>query len=138
MSTYVLDFQENDKTKLKLAGGKGANRCALSAISGMLTCSRGRGAGNPSDPRRTAYPGEWHGRVTGDAIKREVFLVTAASTTAVELLDPRDHLGPVEPGKPTHLIAVQGDHLTDITALRQVKFVMNGVIVVDTTHRLIC
>lgn len=35
MSTYVLDFQENDKTKLKLAGGKGANLCALSAISGI-------------------------------------------------------------------------------------------------------
>lgn len=35
MSTYILDFQENDKTKLPLAGGKGANLCALSAISGI-------------------------------------------------------------------------------------------------------
>lgn len=35
MSRYILDFQENDKTKLQLAGGKGANLCALSAISGI-------------------------------------------------------------------------------------------------------
>jgi len=35
MSTYVLDFQETDRTKLMLAGGKGANLGELSAISGI-------------------------------------------------------------------------------------------------------
>jgi len=35
MSTYVLDFQETDRTKLMLAGAKGANLGELSAISGI-------------------------------------------------------------------------------------------------------
>jgi rifampicin phosphotransferase len=35
MSTYVLNFQEADRTKLMLAGGKGANLGELSAISGI-------------------------------------------------------------------------------------------------------
>src|SRR5262245_17983705 len=35
MGTYVLGFQETDRTKLMLAGGKGANLGELSAISGI-------------------------------------------------------------------------------------------------------
>jgi phosphoenolpyruvate synthase/pyruvate phosphate dikinase len=35
MSSYILDFQEIDKTKLALVGGKGANLGVLSRISGI-------------------------------------------------------------------------------------------------------
>jgi pyruvate,water dikinase len=36
MSSYVLDFQEIDKTKIRVVGGKGANLGELSKIEGML------------------------------------------------------------------------------------------------------
>jgi Pyruvate phosphate dikinase, AMP/ATP-binding domain len=35
LALRVLDFQETDRTKLMLAGGKGANLGELSAISGI-------------------------------------------------------------------------------------------------------
>ncbi len=35
MSTYVLGFQDIDKTKLMLVGGKGANLGELSRIEGI-------------------------------------------------------------------------------------------------------
>jgi imidazolonepropionase-like amidohydrolase len=61
--------------------------------------------------------------------------IRAATTTAAELLEAQDRIGSIEHGKLADLIAVQGDPLTDITILRQVKFVMKGgVIVVDTFH----
>jgi imidazolonepropionase-like amidohydrolase len=61
--------------------------------------------------------------------------IRAATTTAAELLTWQDRVGAVEPGKYADLIAVQGDPLSDITVLRQVKFVMKGgVTVVDGFH----
>lgn len=36
MSSYVLDFQEIDGTKIMLVGGKGANLGELSRIEGIL------------------------------------------------------------------------------------------------------
>ncbi|HEY6388433.1 MAG TPA: amidohydrolase family protein [Candidatus Acidoferrum sp.] len=62
--------------------------------------------------------------------------IRAATVTASELLSWEDRVGAIEPGKFADLIAVQsGDPLTDITVLRQVKFVMKGgVVVVDTFH----
>lgn len=61
--------------------------------------------------------------------------IRAATTTAAELLTWQDRVGAIEPGKYADLIAVQGDPLTDITILRQVKFVMKaGVPVLDTFH----
>ena len=61
--------------------------------------------------------------------------IRAATTTAAELLDGRDEIGSIEHGKFADLIAVAGDPLTDITILRQVKFVMKGgIIVVDRFH----
>lgn len=36
MNPYVLGFQEIDKTKLMIVGGKGANLGALSRINGIL------------------------------------------------------------------------------------------------------
>jgi imidazolonepropionase-like amidohydrolase len=59
--------------------------------------------------------------------------IRAATATAAELLTWQDRVGAIEPGKYADLIAVQGDPLTDITILRQVKFVMKaGIPVVDT------
>jgi len=61
--------------------------------------------------------------------------IRAATTTAAELLDGQDHVGSIEQGKLADIIAVQGDPLTDITILRQVKFVMKGgAVVTDTFH----
>ena len=61
--------------------------------------------------------------------------IRAATATAAELLSWQDRVGAIEPGKYADLIAVQGDPLTDITLLRQVKFVMKGgVSVLDTFH----
>lgn len=143
MSTYVLDFQENGKTKLKLAGGKGANLCALSAISGIRV-PEGFCVTTAAYKKTTGNHQELKGlldalaclkaeeRSTISAISEQI---RTASTTAVELLGPRDHLGSDEPGKPTHLIAIQGGHHRPPPG----QFVMKaGVIVVDTTHRLIC
>jgi imidazolonepropionase-like amidohydrolase len=61
--------------------------------------------------------------------------IRAATATAAELLAWQDRVGAIEPGKYADLIAVQGDPLTDITVLRQIKFVMKaGIPVVDTFH----
>lgn len=141
MSTYVLDFQENDKTKGKLAGGKGANLCALSAISGIrvpegfcdTTAAYKKTTGNHQELKGlldalACLKAEQ--RSTISAISEQI-----RTTTAVELLGPRDHLGSDEPGKPTQLIAIQGGHHRPPPG----QFVMRaGVIVVDTTHRLTC
>jgi imidazolonepropionase-like amidohydrolase len=62
--------------------------------------------------------------------------IRAATTTAAELLDGQDHMGSIEPGKLADLIAVQGDPLSDITVLRDVKFVMKGGIVVENRLHL--
>ncbi len=35
MSVYVLDFQDIDKTKIMLAGGKGANLGEISRVEGI-------------------------------------------------------------------------------------------------------
>jgi imidazolonepropionase-like amidohydrolase len=42
------------------------------------------------------------------------------------LLNWQDNVGALEPGKYADLIAVEGDPLTDVTVLKQVKFVMKG------------
>lgn len=61
--------------------------------------------------------------------------IRAATTTAAELLGWQDRAGTVEAGKFADLVAVQGDPLTDITVLKQVRFVMKGGMVVkDDLH----
>jgi imidazolonepropionase-like amidohydrolase len=49
------------------------------------------------------------------------------------LLSWQERVGAIEAGKYTDLIAVEGDPLTDIAVLRQVKFVMKGGTVVKDT-----
>jgi len=61
--------------------------------------------------------------------------IRAATTTAAELMGWQDQIGTVEAGKYADLIAVEGDPLTDISVLKQVKFVMKGgVVVKDQFH----
>lgn len=61
--------------------------------------------------------------------------IRAATTTAAELMGWQDQIGAVEAGKYADLIAVEGDPLTDIGVLKQVKFVMKGgVVVKDQFH----
>jgi imidazolonepropionase-like amidohydrolase len=59
--------------------------------------------------------------------------IRAATVNAAELLGWQDRVGAAEAGKYADLIAVEGDPLTDITVLQQVKFVMKGGTTVKDT-----
>jgi len=59
------------------------------------------------------------GQETGAAI-------VSATSLAAESLNLGDKIGKLAPGMEADLIAVEGDPLTDITALRRVVFVMKG------------
>ncbi|HSA54698.1 MAG TPA: FG-GAP-like repeat-containing protein [Gemmatimonadaceae bacterium] len=61
--------------------------------------------------------------------QRPMDAITAATSLAAEALGMRDRIGAVAPGREADLIAVEGDPLTDITALRRVVFVMKGGVV---------
>lgn len=52
--------------------------------------------------------------------------ITAATSLAAEALGLRDRIGAIAPGLEADLIAVEGDPLQDITALRRVVLVMKG------------
>ncbi|HKB08491.1 MAG TPA: amidohydrolase family protein [Candidatus Polarisedimenticolia bacterium] len=52
--------------------------------------------------------------------------IQAATLVDAELLGWQDRIGAVEPGKLADLIAVEGNPLGDISALRRVRFVMKG------------
>jgi imidazolonepropionase-like amidohydrolase len=52
--------------------------------------------------------------------------IRAATVNAAELLGWQDRVGAVEAGKYADLIAVEGDPLTEVTVLQEVKFVMKG------------
>ena len=59
--------------------------------------------------------------------------VRAATVNAAELLGWEDRVGALEAGKYADIIAVEGDPLSDVTALQQVRFVMQGGTVVKDT-----
>lgn len=52
--------------------------------------------------------------------------IVAATTNAADLLGLKDQVGALRPGMAADLIAVDGDPLADITALKSVKFVLKG------------
>jgi len=59
--------------------------------------------------------------------------IQAATLVDAELLGWQNRIGAVEPGKLADLIAVEGDPLADIAALRRVRFVMKGASCSATT-----
>ncbi|HKN74122.1 MAG TPA: amidohydrolase family protein [Candidatus Acidoferrum sp.] len=59
--------------------------------------------------------------------------IRAATLNAAELMSWQDRVGAVEAGKYADIIAVDGDPITDIAVLQQVKFVMKGGTVVKDT-----
>jgi len=59
--------------------------------------------------------------------------IRAATLNAAELMNWEDRVGALEAGRYADLIAVEGDPLADIAALKQVKFVMKGGTVVKDT-----
>jgi imidazolonepropionase-like amidohydrolase len=61
--------------------------------------------------------------------------ITGATSLAAEALGMKDALGVIAPGYEADLIAVDGDPLTDITALRRVMFVMKGGRVLKNVSR---
>jgi imidazolonepropionase-like amidohydrolase len=52
--------------------------------------------------------------------------IRAATLNASELMGWQDRVGAIEAGKYADLIAVEGDPLSDVTAIQHVKFVMKG------------
>lgn len=60
-----------------------------------------------------------HGQAPMDAI-------VAATSLAAESIGMKDRIGTLAPGMEADVIAVDGDPLTDITALRRVVFVMKA------------
>jgi imidazolonepropionase-like amidohydrolase len=52
--------------------------------------------------------------------------IRAATLNASELMGWQDRVGAIEAGKYADLIAVEGDPLSDVTVIQQVKFVMKG------------
>jgi imidazolonepropionase-like amidohydrolase len=53
-------------------------------------------------------------------------VIRAATINAAELMSWQDRVGAIEPGKFADVIAVDGDQLSDLNVLQQVKFVMKG------------
>jgi imidazolonepropionase-like amidohydrolase len=62
--------------------------------------------------------------------------IRAATLNAADLMGWQDRVGAIEPGKFADMIAVDGDPLTDISVLQNVRFVMKGGAVIKdgTSH----
>lgn len=60
--------------------------------------------------------------------------IRTATLNAADLLGWSDKVGSIEAGKWADIVAVDGDPISDITTLQQVKFVMKGGEVVKNDH----
>jgi imidazolonepropionase-like amidohydrolase len=60
--------------------------------------------------------------------------IRTTTLNAADLLGWSDKVGSIEPGKWADIVAVDGDPLSDITTLQQVKFVMKGGEVVKNDY----
>jgi imidazolonepropionase-like amidohydrolase len=74
-----------------------------------------------------------HGRNVEEAIvrvqkggQRAADTIVSMTSLAAESLDMQDRIGTIAPGMEADLVAVDGNPLSDITALRRVVFVMKG------------
>jgi imidazolonepropionase-like amidohydrolase len=76
-----------------------------------------------------------HGRNAEEMIQRvkdgmsPLRVLVSANATAAESLGMADEIGSIAPGLAADIIAVDGDPLADITAVRRVVFVMKGGVV---------
>ncbi|MCZ6619596.1 MAG: amidohydrolase family protein, partial [Gammaproteobacteria bacterium] len=62
--------------------------------------------------------------------------IMSATSVAAELLEQTENLGSIRPGRYADIIALNADPLTDISALQEVAFVMQGgVVVKNEIHR---
>ena len=61
--------------------------------------------------------------------------IRTATTVAAELLRREGEIGALAPGAYADIIAVDGNPLEDISALRRVRFVMKGGVLVKTSNR---
>jgi len=108
-----------DGIPLKLAMFKMAIRhMGLKIIMGTDAVAGAHG----QNARETIYRVREGGQATMDAI-------TAATSLNAEALGLGDRIGTLAPGMEADLIAIDGDPLSDITALRRVAFVMKGGVV---------
>ena len=64
-----------------------------------------------------------------DAKQPPMDAIVSATSRAAESLGLQDQIGAIAPGFEADVIAVEGDPLTDITAVRRVVFVMKGGVV---------
>jgi len=64
-----------------------------------------------------------------DAKQPPMDAIVSATSRAAESLRLQDRIGAIAPGLEADIIAVEGDPLTDITAVRRVVFVMKGGVV---------
>ncbi len=79
------------------------------------------------------YPHGWNGKQFAHMVRwglTPLQAITAATSSAAELLGWSDRVGRVAPGLYADLIAVAGDPLADVTELERVTFVMKGGAVV--------
>ena len=91
------------------------------AVKGLkLVMGTDAGAGaHGQNAREIVYRVQTGGQPAMDA-------VVGATSLAAEALGMKDTIGVIAPGFEADLIAIDGDPLTDITALRRVVFVMKG------------
>jgi imidazolonepropionase-like amidohydrolase len=80
-----------------------------------------------------------HGRNIEEAVVRvrdggqkPMDAIISMTSLAAESLGMKDTIGAIAPGLQADLVAIQGDPLRDITALRKVTFVMKGGITIRT------
>jgi len=83
-----------------------------------------------------------HGRNAEDFIHRvrdcgvdPVAAMVSANSLAAEAMGMADQIGSIAPGMQADIIALDGDPLKDITAVRQVVFVMKGGVVYKNASR---
>jgi imidazolonepropionase-like amidohydrolase len=93
------------------------------ALEAGVPIAAGTDCGAPGHPHGT-LPEELRLMVEAGATPMQALRFGTA--TAAELLSIGDELGTLEPGKKADIVAVAGDPLEDIKALREVRLVLRG------------